>query len=384
MIRGSETFIFVSPKDNPSYIIHLDCRLVELQDLRNRIDELDDQLLGILNERMELVQKVGELKRSSNSIIYRPEREKQILDRLEKRNAGLLTRQAIDAIFFEIFAVSRNLELPERISYLGPEGSFTHQAAESRFGAMSEYLVLPTIHSVFESVETGRAKFGVVPIENNQEGIVIETVDFLRDKNLTIVAEVMLPVHFTFASQSDSLKDIRRIYSKDIAFRQCGKFIHEYLEGMDVELVPVESTSKAAKMAASEPDSAAICSSISARLFGVPVLYDNIEDSDQNRTRFLILSKDVVNARSDDDKTTIIANLPNSNRPGILYEFLKEFNDRGINLTKIESRPQRGEATFRAWFLVEFLGHVEDPAIQEIMHIYGTHLKWLGSYVRIS
>jgi chorismate mutase/prephenate dehydratase len=357
---------------------------VELQDLRNRIDGLDDELLKILNERMELVKKVGELKRSSQSIIYRPEREKQILDRLEKHNSGLLTRQAIDAIFFEIFAVSRNLELPERVSYLGPEGSFTHQAAEGRFGAMSEYLVLPTIHSVFESVETGRAKFGVVPIENNQEGIVIETVDFLREKNLSIVAEMLLKVHFTFASQSDSLRDIKRIYSKDIAFRQCGKFINEYLEGMGVELIPVDSTSKAAKLASEEPDAAAICSSISARLFGVPILFDNIEDSDQNQTRFLILAKDFTNVKSNEDKTTIIANLPNTNRPGVLYEFLKDFNDRGINLTKIESRPLRGEAAFRAWFLVEFLGHMDDPPVQEIMHKYGTHLKWLGSYVKVS
>ncbi|NIJ53342.1 prephenate dehydratase [Dyadobacter arcticus] len=357
---------------------------MELRNLRDRIDTLDDQLLSILNERMELVKKVGELKRSSQSIIYRPEREKEILDRLEKRNTGLLTRQAIDAIFFEIFAVSRNLELPERISYLGPEGSFSHQAAESRFGGMSEYLVLPTIHSVFESVETSRAKFGVVPIENNQEGIVIETVDFLREKNLSIVAEVLLQVHFTFASQSDTLRNIRRIYSKDIAFRQCGKFIHEYLEAMDIELIPVESTSKAAKMAAEDPDAAAICSSISARLFGVPILFDNIEDSDQNRTRFLILAKDFVNIKSDDDKTTIIANLPNTNRPGVLYEFLKDFNDRGINLTKIESRPLRGEAAFRTWFLVEFLGHRDDIPVQEILQKYGTHLKWLGSYIRIS
>jgi chorismate mutase / prephenate dehydratase len=357
---------------------------VELQDLRNRIDGLDDQLLDLLNERMELVKKVGELKRSSQSIIYRPEREKQILDRLSKHNNGLLTRQAIDAIFFEIFAVSRNLELPERVSYLGPEGSFTHQAAEGRFGAMSEYLVLPTIHSVFESVETGRAKFGVVPIENNQEGIVVETVDFLREKNLSIVAEVLLKVHFTFASQSDTLKSIKRIYSKDIAFRQCGKFISEYLEGMGIELIAVDSTSKAAKMASEEPDAAAICSSISARLFGVPVLFDNIEDSDQNQTRFLILAKDFVNVKSSDDKTTVIANLPNTNRPGVLYEFLKDFNDRGINLTKIESRPMRGEASFRAWFLVEFLGHMDDPKVQEIMHKYGTHLKWLGSYVKVA
>lgn len=357
---------------------------MELQDLRNRIDGLDDQLLGILNERMELVKKVGELKRSSQSIIYRPEREKQILDRLAKHNDGLLTRQAIDAIFFEIFAVSRNLELPERVSYLGPEGSFTHQAAEGRFGAMSEYLVLPTIHSVFESVETGRAKFGVVPIENNQEGIVVETVDFLREKNLSIVAEMLLKVHFTFASQSDSLKSIKRIYSKDIAFRQCGKFISEYLEGMGIELIAVDSTSKAAKLASVEPEAAAICSSISARLFGVPILFDNIEDSDQNQTRFLILAKEFTNMKSSDDKTTIIANLPNTNRPGVLYEFLKDFNDRGINLTKIESRPLRGEASFRAWFLVEFLGHMDDPRVQEIMHKYGTHLKWLGSYVKVA
>ena len=357
---------------------------MELYNLRNRIDELDDQLLMLLNERMELVKKVGEVKRASRSIIYRPEREKEILDRLQKINNGLLTRNAIDAIFFEIFAVSRNLELPERIAYLGPEGSFTHQAAEGRFGAMSEYLVLPTIHSVFESVETGRARFGVVPIENNQQGIVVETADYLREKNLTIIAEVLLPIHFTFASQSDSLKEIKRIYSKDIAFRQCGKFITEYLDGLGIELIPVESTSKAAKMASVEADSAAIGSSISARLFGVPILFDNIEDSDQNKTRFLILSKDVVNAKSGADKTTIIANLPNTNRPGVLYEFLKEFNDRGINLTKVESRPLRGESTFRYWFLVEFLGHIEDDGIKEIMEKYGTHLKWVGSYVRIS
>ncbi|WP_025763961.1 prephenate dehydratase [Dyadobacter tibetensis] len=357
---------------------------MDLLALRNKIDDLDNQLLQLLNERMEVVRQVGELKRSSNAIIYRPEREKQILDRLEKNNSGLLSRAAIDAIFFEIFAVSRNLELPERVAYLGPEGSFTHQAAEGRFGAMSEYLVLPTIHSVFESVETGRAKFGVVPIENNQEGIVVETVDYLREKNLTIVAEVLLPINFSFVSQSDSLKDIKRIYSKDIAFRQCGKFIKEYLDEEQVEIIPVDSTSRAAKLAAKEPDAAAICSSISARIFGVPMLYENIEDSDQNKTRFLILAKDIVNAKSEEDKTTIIANLPNTNRPGILYDFLKDFNDKGINLTKIESRPVRGEANFRAWFLVEFLGHIEDPSVQEIMHKYGTHLKWLGSYVRVS
>jgi chorismate mutase / prephenate dehydratase len=357
---------------------------VELQKLRNEIDSIDDQLLQLLTHRMELVRQVGELKRATKTIIYRPEREKQILDRLEGLNNGLLSRSAIEAIFLEIFAVARNLELPERISYLGPEGSFTHQAAESRFGGMSEYLVLPTIRSVFDSVETGRARFGVVPVENNQEGVVSETMDLLREKELLIAAEVLLPIHFAFASQSDSLHDIRRIYSKDIAFRQCSKFLREYFEELNVELIPVESTSKAAKLASQEPQSAAICSHIAARLFSVPVLFDNIGDGDQNRTRFLILSKDFVNQKSEADKTTLIANLPNTHRPGVLFEFLKEFNDRGINLTKIESRPLRDGSTFKYWFLVEFEGHRDDPQVQEIMQLYGNHLKWLGSYVRIA
>ncbi|GAB2773430.1 prephenate dehydratase [Rhabdobacter roseus] len=357
---------------------------MELSSLRLRIDSLDDQLLELLNERMKLVKQVGELKRATNTIIYRPEREKQIIDRLEKQSTGLLSRSAIEAIFLEIFAVSRNLELPERIAYLGPEGSFTHQAAESRFGGMGEYLVLPTIHSIFDSVETGRASYGVVPIENNQEGVVIETVDLLREKELLISAEILLPIHFTFVSQSDSLQVIRRIYSKDIAFRQCSKFLREYFEEANVELIPVESTSKAAKLASQEPDAAAICSHIAAKLFGVPVLFDNIEDSDQNRTRFIILSKNFVNQRSQSDKTTLIANLPNTNRPGVLYDFLKDFNDRGINLIKIESRPLRQGSTFRSWFLVEFEGHYEEPAVQEIMEKYGSNLKWLGSYVRIA
>jgi chorismate mutase / prephenate dehydratase len=357
---------------------------VELQELRKRIDAVDDQLLSLLNERMEYVKKVGEVKRSQQTIIYRPEREKQILDRLSKLNNGLLNRSAIEAIFLEIFAVSRNLELPERIAYLGPEGSFTHQAAESRFGAMSEYLVLPTIHSIFDSVETGRARFGVVPIENNQEGVVGETVDLLREKELHIAAEVLLPIHFAFASQSDSLSHIKRIYSKDIAFRQCSKFLREYFQEHHIEQIPVESTSKAAKLAFAEPEAAAICSHIAARQYGVPVLFDNIGNSDQNRTRFLIISKDFANQKSQSDKTTLIANLPNTHRPGVLYDFLKDFYDRGINLTKIESRPLRQGSTFRYWFLIEFEGHQEDEPVKDILDKYGSYLKLLGSYVRIS
>lgn len=357
---------------------------MSLEELRNQIDSLDNQMLEILNKRMEVVKQVGEFKKSSNTVIYRPEREKQIVDRLVSMNNGLLNRAAIEAIYLEIFAVSRNLELPERIAYLGPEGSFTHQAAESRFGAMSDYLALPNIRSVFESIDTGRARFGVVPIENNLEGIVKETIDLLNETDLKIVAEVIIPVHFTFATQAAKLSDIKRIYSKDIAFGQCEKYLHEYFGGKEDDFfVQVDSTSKAAKLASQEPDSAAICSHIAAKLFDVPILFDNIQDSAQNRTRFFIIGKDFINQKSDNDKTTIIARLPEDGKPGTLVRFLQDFENQGINLLKIESRPVREGDHFNFWFLMEFDGYFMDENVQKIMDKHNSEIKCLGSYVKM-
>ena len=355
-----------------------------LEQLRQQIDELDNEMLGILNKRMDVVKHVGEIKKTTQTVIYRPEREKQIIDRLAEMSQGLLTRPAIEAIYLEIFAVSRNLELPERIAYLGPEGSFTHQAAESRFGAMSDYLPLPSIRSVFESVDTGRARFGVVPIENNLEGIVKETIDLLNETDLKIVAEVVIPVHFTFATKSEKLSDIKRIYSKDIAFGQCEKFLNEYFNGKDEEFfVQVDSTSKAAKLASQDEQSAAVCSHIAAKLFDVPILFDNIQDSSQNRTRFFIIGKDFVNQKSEKDKTTIIAKLPDDGKPGTLVRFLQEFENRGINLVKIESRPVKEGETFNFWFLMEFDGYFLDENVQHIMKKHESDIKWLGSYVKM-
>jgi chorismate mutase/prephenate dehydratase len=355
--------------------------MVTLEDLRNQIDSLDSQLLELLNKRMSVVKQVGDLKKANNALIYRPEREKAILDRLHSINSGLLNKAAIDAIFLEIFAVARNIELPERIAYLGPEGSFTHQAAESRFGAMSDYTPLSSIRSVFESVETSRVRFGVVPIENNREGIVSETIDLLQETDIRIVAEVLIPVHFTFATQCDHLSDIRYIYSKDIAFRQCSKFLNEYFEGLDAEQVPVESTSKAARLAAKEPHSAAICSHIAAKLFDVPVLFPNIEDSPNNRTRFLIISKDFINQKSESDKTTFAVKLADT--PGSLAGFLQEFNEKQINIIKIESRPAREGNLFKSWFYMDFEGHYYDDNVQLIVKKHQERIKWLGSYVKL-
>jgi chorismate mutase/prephenate dehydratase len=345
-----------------------------LNNIRENLDKIDDQVLDLLNKRMELVKQVGELKAKSGGSIYRPDRERDIIDRLYKRSKGILNKQAIEAIFLEVFAISRNLELPENIAFLGPLGSFTHQAAESRFGAMSTYLSVRTITGVFREVVNKKAKYGVVPIENSSNGIVSETITCFNKYNVKIIAEVMVDIHHTLASTVDNIKDIKRIYSKDIAIEQCREFIVD-LELDDVELIPVDSTAKAAKLAVNEKHSAAICSHVGAKLYKLPILFENIEDKGDNRTRFLIIS-DFDNSVSGDDKTSIIVNL--KNKSGALVEFLYSFEKIGVNLTKIKSHTAGGVSTF----FIEFNAHKDEENIKEIFKTYKQEIKFLGSYVR--
>ncbi len=373
--------LFLRTKD--SYNFGETLAPMTLDELRTKINGLDNQLLSLLNERMEVVRQVGELKRTTQTVVYRPEREKQILDRLKELNQGLLPDVAIEAIFLEIFAVSRNIELPERIAYLGPTGSFTHQAAESRFGAMSEYMPVNSIRAVFKSVVAEVTRFGVVPVENNQQGLVPETADCLSEYDIHIVAELPMDVHFTFASRTDQLSQIRKIYSKDIAFRQCSKFIDEVVNDDTVELIPVDSTSKAARLAAQEPDSAAICSRIAAQEYRVPILFENVETSGDNQTRFFIISKTFINQPSGADKTSVLVKLPHSTEPGSLANFLQAFNQERINLSKIESRPAKQGKSFKYWFFIDFDGHIEDEGAQRVLAQYKKKIKWLGSYVKL-
>jgi chorismate mutase/prephenate dehydratase len=351
-----------------------------LEDFRKEIDRLDDAMIDLLNKRMEIVKLVGALKRTDRSAIYRPEREKAIIDRLAENSKGILSRAAIEAIYFEIFAVSRNYELPERVAYLGPEGSFTHQAAESRYGAMSDYIPLDSITSVFEAVKTERARFGVVPIENNQEGTVQETIDLLAQHKLHIAAEIILPIHFAFASPEENIERIHTVYSRDIAFRQCKNFLNDYFKH-PVKLVPVSSTSRACQLAGEEEGAAAICAPIAARQYKLPILYSNIQDSADNQTRFLIISQNFVNQISGEDKTSVIAKLPDE--PGSLVRFLQNFQNAGINLCKVESRPAKQGTTFKYVFFVEFEGHFNEPKIQNTIKPYLDNITWLGSYVQL-
>ena len=355
-----------------------------LDDCRDAIDVIDNEILTLLNKRMHVVERVGEIKHDSGGAVYRPEREKAIIERLtevSKQSGGLLNKNAIEAIYLEIFAVSRNLELPERIAYLGPEGSFTHQAAESRFGAMSDYLSLNSIETVFKALESKRAKFGVVPIENSRDGIVGETLDLLAKSSVKIVAELYMPIHVAFATKAHTLKEITKIYSKDKGFGQCREFLSEH-ELNEIELIPVESTAKAAILAAKDVNAAAICSHIAAKLYGIPTMFENIEDEHDNATRFVILS-DFKNAVSGNDKSSILVRLKDAVEAGALVHFLQDFDKEKINLSKIESRPAKDkEGGFDYWFYIDFFGHIDEQRIQNVLKKHEGEVTWLGSYVK--
>jgi len=350
----------------------------ELNELRKEIDNIDNKILKLLNKRMQIVKKVGEVKNSSDSPIYRPEREKEIIDRLiglSKIENGILAKDEIEAIFLEIFAISRSLERKERIAFLGPIGTYTHQAAESRFGANARYLPLLNIEAVFKAVANKEAKYGVVPIENNTEGVVGITLDSLKKYGVKIVAEICMDIHHSFASMQDNVTKIKRIYSHPQGYNQCLNFLETH-NLLDVEFIPTESTAKAAELASKDELSGAICSKIAAKINNLPLLFEKIEDNSANRTRFIIISDFKTNT-SGNDKTSVIAKT--SHKSGALFELLKNFKDQDINLLKIESRPNKDD-TFNTWFYIDFEGHIDDEKIKNL--IEKEKMIWLGSYLK--
>ncbi|MDR2100904.1 MAG: prephenate dehydratase [Campylobacteraceae bacterium] len=351
----------------------------KINEYRREIDKIDDEILRLLNERMEFVKEIGILKHTSDTTIYRPEREKEILDRLKKLSSGRLKGGAIEAIYSEIFAVSRNIELPEKIAFLGPEGTYSHQAAQSRFGAQGSYLALNTIEAVFQVLTNKEAKYGVVPIENNTEGVVGITLDCLgKYEDIKIAAELYMDIHHSFATFAEDVKDVKVIYSHPQGYNQCRQFLDTHLLN-NIEFIPTKSTSQAAKMASEDKSAAAICSYIAAKLYKVPTLFNKIEDNLANRTRFVILS-DFKNAKGTKNKTSVLAKT--YDKPGGLLALLQLFNDAKINLTKLESRPIRGR-DFKRVFYLDFEGHIDDENVQGVLSGKGKNydIIWLGSYI---
>lgn len=246
---------------------------------------------------------------------------------------------------------------------------------------MSDYLSLNSIESVFKTLESKRAKFGVVPIENSRDGIVGETLDLLSKSSVKIVAELYMPIHMAFATKANRLEEITKIYSKDKGFGQCREFLSEH-GFTEIELVPVESTAKAAILAAKDVNAGAICSHIAAKLYGVPTMFEDIQDELDNATRFVILS-DFKNAISGNDKTSILVRLKDALEAGALVNFLHDFDTEKINLSKIESRPAKEkEGGFYYWFYIDFFGHIDEKKIQNILKKHEGEVTWLGSYIK--
>ena len=351
---------------------------MSLDELRNRIDELDHQLVKLLNERAHVVVEIGKFKNKTASPVYAPDREKEVLARIVETNEGPLPDKCLIAIWRELMSGSFGLERPLRIAYLGPGGSFSHTAAMLKFGQSVEYESVTDIKSIFEEVSKGHCDLGLAPVENTMGGGVIETLDALIDSNVKVCAEVLMAIHHNLMGNC-TLQEIEKIYSKPEVFAQCRNWLSATFK--DAQTIPVASTARAAQLAAEEPRAAAIGSSIAAELYGLRIVCENIEDTANNVTRFLIISKEDARPTGE-DKTAIL--FSTAHKAGALADVLDVFKRYGINMTNIESRPSR-KRQWEYYFFVDFLGHRTEKHIQEGMEESRKHclqLSILGSFPR--
>ncbi|MDQ6973477.1 MAG: prephenate dehydratase [Mariprofundaceae bacterium] len=364
---------------------------MNLDDLRTAIDNVDDQVLELIQHRSELAAAVGERKISqANAPFYVPSREASIIRRLldrhrEKANRGHVANipdEAIHGIYRGIIGACLALEHPMTIAFLGPEGTFSHTAAQRQFGQTAQYLPCPNLNRVFEEVEAGRATYGVVPVENAFEGAVHDTHDQFADNhmNLLICAEIQLSIHHQLLSACTDMQDIQAVYSHPQALGQCKAWLAAHLPHANI--CDVESTAKGAKIVqedAAQPHTAAIASMVMAEKLGLPVLAANIEDHHHNTTRFFVIGQH-DSPPSGEDKTGLVVTI--KDEPGALYNLIKPFAARNLDLTRIESRPSK-KKLWEYVFFIDILGHRDDQdvtkAIGDVQSM-GATVKILGSY----
>ncbi len=349
---------------------------MNLEELRRRIDELDAELVRLLNERTRCALEIGRLKREGGGEVYVPAREREVLDRVSALNAGPLREESIRAIYREIMSAAIALERPVRVAYLGPPATFTHQAACQRFGSSVAYESCATIRDVFTAVVKRSCDYGVVPIENSTEGAVTHTLDEFTETPLRICAEIYLPISLHLLSRGPR-EGIRRLYSKAEVFGQCRRWLQERMPG--IEQVPVSSTTRAAELAAQEPDSGAIAGRLAADLYALDVLESDLQDLGGNTTRFLVIAPTYGRATGN-DRTSIFFGV--RDKVGALHEALDAFRRQGVNLCKIESRPSKTKA-WEYYFFVDVDGHAEEPRVAAALRDLKEHctvLTVLGSY----
>ena len=351
----------------------------DLASLRRRIDELDQQIVELLNARAKVVIEVGRTKAVDGRQVYAPDRERAVLDRVASLNAGPLPARTLQAIYLELMSGSFALEKPMRVGYLGPEGSFSQLASLRKFGASVEHRPLADIRAVFDEVARGRLDLGLVPIENTAAGGVVDTMDAFIAHDVRVCAEVLVEVHHNLLAAC-GLEAINAIASKPEVFSQCRNWLATSFP--DSERVPVASTARAAEMAAEREGLAAIGSTLAAELYGLQVIFDNIEDNPLNLTRFLVIGPEIPKPTGL-DKTALL--FTTAHRAGALVEVLNVFKRCGVNLTNIDTRPSRRK-NWEYYFFVDCEGHIDDEPVARAVEEARQHcleLHVLGSFPKV-
>ena len=347
----------------------------KLKSLREKIDALDARLVKLLSARARLAQQAGRAKQGAAA--YRPEREAQILRRIGELNEGPLPDRALRRVYTEIMSACRALEDQMTVAFLGPEGTFSQEAALKHFGSMVPLVACVSIDDVFRRAETGAVGYAVVPVENSTEGAVGRTLDLLLATPARVCGEVMLPVRQCLMSKGGSLPSIRKVYSHTQSLAQCARWLAAHLSG--AEQVAVVSNAEAARLAAKERGAAAIASRTAADLYGLAILARNIEDDSKNTTRFLVLGGHDA-PPSGRDKTSLI--LSTRNVPGAVHELLTPLAESGVSMTKLESRPAR-TGLWEYVFYVDLEGHAKDTNVARALAALerkAALFKNLGSY----
>ena len=355
---------------------------MELGPIREKIDLLDRQLVELINQRLALAAEIGKIKRSTGGEIYVPEREDAVFRKVCGQNDGPIKNDALRAIYREIMSAAIALEKPLMIAYLGPEATNTHAAAMKKFGASVDYHAMATVSDIFTAVEKGEADYAVIPIENSTEGSVREALDSFVESDLKIVAQIYLEITHSLISATP-LEKIEKVLSKDQALAQCRHWLQRHLP--HAQLVDSPSTSRAVQVAKVEPGVAAVASELAAEFYGVPVLARNIQDKADNTTRFFVLGrKSSGSAGGGKDLTSLLVSLGDeaAAHSGALLRMLNPLASRGINLSKIESRPSK-KRPWDYYFFLDVSGHHDDPAMKAALadlRAFCPVVKWLGSY----
>ncbi|MBC2716674.1 MAG: prephenate dehydratase [Desulfobacteraceae bacterium] len=351
----------------------------KISQLRLSINEIDESILNLINKRLIIAKEIGDIKKEKGNFVYDKSRENQVMQRLNALNKGPFKRQALHQIFTDIISACREIQTPTKISYLGPEATFTHIAAMELFGHSSTYIPQIGIRDVFIDVSKGKCDYGVVPVENSIEGAINHTLDLFFESDLKICAEKYLNISHAVLSRSSRIDDIEVIYSHPQALAQCRGWIRKNLP--NAVLSECNSTAHAAQKASKEEKTAAIANSEAAHIYGLQILETNIEDHSNNITRFLLIGNDESNPTGC-DKTSIMFVI--SHVPGALFKILEPIAESGINMSKMESRPTKHE-NWSYFFFVDFDGHIADEKIKhtiERMNPYCKYIKLLGSYPR--